>query len=854
MHPLTIAALTALHSLSHRVHLSTDEIALLDAEGPRLCPDVWRGTVTLLADADAAGEGASLHLGYDRLILAWLRCRDEAECRARYALTVPEALAADQGRLVHAARVVDGDRDVSVPEVREAIPHLVEAWAERAARLVGTGEDAVSIASFDRAVRVCPLPEETTRALWTAFIDACEAHGNRSLARLARERLQSPRDDNEDGLELVVLLAFSVLWALTHGEYLLRSEQGLDSHVERSPEAWRRIQLAVDEGCLDDVPVPTESFAAWCPGPGLDADELRGCIQASTAHLPEFLATVEAMWSGNGEPESLPSTPVALIVEICRMRRLRLERDYEPVPGGRRNIFYETQGARRPEALERFDLMRHLNGVLARYGSHDPDIRMCLGLHLAAETESRGEHDLTRRHLEGVRRAAVLVDDAARREYAEVCFAEHHWQLGEVDQANGILAGLSSERAVDRRRRFDAMAPARAEHRAAVEACHRTPGVEAWSGLAHAELAAGHSIAAERTAQALTRAYPGRPLAWTTLARVLHEHGRHRDAVEPARETVRLNEGAPTDLALLACLLARIGEDGREESLDLAERVIVEMVRVGSGPVDVLATVADVVGRYADRDRCSLRHAHAADGLVWAQRDTQTVPPEWLGAAASRRCQSAWAPDAMLWIGRLAEVSAREPAALARWVVDRVDALARMPVPGCAVSDSRQVFSLLLEAAFSLGYAPDQAADAIGLSAADLEALPDSGGPPPIPPLSFQCPDSGWQSHLAAFESAFGIALVVRLRAGEVAQRLLHSGEHAADGVASIARAVLQAEQIESIRWAAEQPVLRHLQDGQSTLDPSTRARFVRLMALATLEAEELLVALRLLASQEPAK
>ena len=50
------------------------------------------------------------------------------------------------------------------------------------------------------------------------------------------------------------------------------------------------------------------------------------------------------------------------------MRRIRIERDFEPVPGERRNIFhYEVQGARRPrQALERLDLMRRLNGVLAR--------------------------------------------------------------------------------------------------------------------------------------------------------------------------------------------------------------------------------------------------------------------------------------------------------------------------------------------------------------------------------------------------------------------------------------------------------------------------------------------------------
>ena len=851
MHLLTIAALTALHALSHRVHLTTDETALLDGEGPRLCPDVWKGTVSMLADADAAGEGATLHLGYDRWVLAWLRCRDDAECRRRYGLTVAEALAADQGSLMAAARVVE--RDLSVPEAREAVPRLVEVWSERAVRLLGTGEDAVSFASFHRAVKVCPLSEETTRTLWSAYLDACEATGNRALARLARERLESRSDENDDGLELVVLLVLSVLWALTHDQYLLRCEHGLDRHVNRSPVVWDRIRVAIAEGRLADVPVPTETFAAWCPGPGLDADTLSGCILfCETATLAEYLATVEAVWSGEGDPDSLPPTALALVLEICRMRRLRIERDYVPVPGERGAIHYELQGARRPEALARLELMRRLNGVLARYGSAHPDVRMRLALDLAAESESHGEHDATRQHLEDLRRAAVLVNDTGRRVYAEVRLAEHHWQLGDVDRANAILADLTSERAAVVRRRFDPMAPARAEHRAAVEACQRTPGIQAWSTLAHAEMAAGHSIAGERTAQALARANPGRSLAWTTLARVLHEHGRHRDAIEPAREAVRLTEGAPNELALLACILVRTGVAGREESLELAERAIVQMVRAGSGTVPVLVSMADIIGRHADREGSSLRHAHAADDLIWAQRDAQTLSAEWLGGAASRRCQSAWAPDAVLWLVRLAEASAPDPAALARWVVERVHSLGRMlldlraateeaalaTVPGAATTRS-QSLPALLNAALSLGYSSDQAAAAMELRPVDLVALGSEPTDGSSTVFDFGSSSRGWAEHLAALERAFGPGLVVRLRGSAAAQLALDSLNPSEDEAATVL-GVLESEQIEWIRWAAEQPEVRALQDEGSVLDPATRERLVRVMELATLDDESL--------------
>ena len=807
MHPLTVAAFTAIHALCHRIELTRAETELLDVEGASLSPDVWQGTLALLGDADAAGEGASLHLGYDRLILAWLGCRDEAECRERHGLSLVDAVASDRGSLFVAARSVAGDREITTDRAQEALVLLVKVWAERAARLAGTGEDAVSvsIASFDRAVSVCPLPEETTRALWTAFIGACEVTGNRTLAGLARERLKSRRDaneDGEDGLELVVVLVCSVLWAVTHDEYVLRCEHGLDRHVARSPDAWDRIREGVAEGRIDDVPLPVESFAAWCPGPGLDADELSGCIRScEMATLAEILATVQAVWSGEGDPDSLPPTALALVCEICRMRRIRIERDYESVPGERRNIYYELQGARRPEALERLDLTRRLNGVLARYGSVNPDLRMCVARDLAAESESRGEHDATRQHLEEVRRAAVLVDDAGRREYAQVCLALHCWQRGDLDRAAGLIAAVSSDQAADLRVSLSNAQTARDALDAAVAACRTAPDVARWAAVAHAEMVAGHSIAGERTAQALTRAYPGRSLAWTTLARVRHEHGRHRDAIEPARVAVRLAAGAPTDLALLARILARIGEDGREESLELAERVIVEMVRVGSGPVPALASMADVIGRYADCDRSSLRHALAADDLIWAQRDTHKVPPEWPGAAASRRCQIRLGSGRFaLGSSRLAEVSPRaSPPLLARWVVDRVDALARMvlwdrapcregilaPEP-LSASDSPQGSSLCLSRWRSCSGTPPIR---LPTPSASLRPISKFSTSPeviqPSPCVSSNAPAPAGNRPCLRSRTRSESALVVRLRASEVAQRVLHSGEDAADTVAA---------------------------------------------------------------------
>ena len=198
MHPLTVHALTALHALAHRIELTVAEQQLLDASSPSLVPVVWRQTVQLLRSADAAGEGAFLHLGYEAPIFCWLGLTDEAGCRERHGLSVPDTLAADQGNLAQVARIVDGAREVEADADLDAIVRLVEVWSERAARLAGTGEDMVCAGAFERALAVCPLSAETQGSLWTAFIDACEEHGEDGLAQLARARLPCPPDEDED--------------------------------------------------------------------------------------------------------------------------------------------------------------------------------------------------------------------------------------------------------------------------------------------------------------------------------------------------------------------------------------------------------------------------------------------------------------------------------------------------------------------------------------------------------------------------------------------------------------------------------------------------------------------------------
>ena len=197
MHPLTVHALTALHALAHRIELTVVEQQLLDASSPSLAPVLWHQTVQLLRSADAAGERAFLHLGYEAPILLWLGLADEAGCRDRHGLSVPDSLAADQGSLAQVARIVDGAREFEADADLDALVLLVEVWSERAARLAGTGEDTVCVGAFEKAVGVFPLPAETQHSLWTAFIAACEEHGNDGLAQLARAHLACPLDEDE---------------------------------------------------------------------------------------------------------------------------------------------------------------------------------------------------------------------------------------------------------------------------------------------------------------------------------------------------------------------------------------------------------------------------------------------------------------------------------------------------------------------------------------------------------------------------------------------------------------------------------------------------------------------------------
>ena len=122
---------------------------------------------------------------------------------------------------------------------------------------------------------------------------------------------------------------------------------------------------------------------------------------------------------------------------------------------------------------------------------------------------------------------------------------------------------------------------------------------------------------------------------------------------------------------LLARILSRPGPDGREESAALDVAVIEphpEGEPLRSHDLGEAVRIAQDGG--ADVEVC-----RRGDDQVWTLRAAGEPPEAWLRAAVARRCHGVWAADAPEWLARLAAVAADEPAEMARFVVERIQAL-----------------------------------------------------------------------------------------------------------------------------------------------------------------------------------
>ena len=673
MEAATANLLTALYALSHRVALTGEDLAEVERRGRCLTPGLWRATRDLLREADRGGAGTRMDLGFTPLVLRWLGFADEGGFVRAHGLGVEEALAAGRGALGVLAHTVEGRGGAGPGEVRLLVG---EAWRARAVRLnKALPENAEAVAeALERALDGCPWPEEHRRRLLVFVETVSRLLGDEARAGAARRERKAlgrkaPVRDRPEPVHEIAATLLSVLWCVTNDERLLTAERALDPEVERSPGAWARARAAIEAGRAGDLPLPVETFAAWGAGPELDEETLRACLAEGVRARPEMARVVELAWAREDPDEDVCRETARCVVAAAVRRRQGVEHAYRPLPGVRRGLFHEVhQGARRPEALERAALVKDLHTVLARAGGVDPFAVASVYLDLAAESESRGNHEEARRLLAAAaERAREVDDDPERREYADALLADWHRRAGEIGEAVRRLDGLQGHAAAKVRTRIDDNAP---EREALREAERRSERGDLGSACGHvlAEARAGHEKAAERLARALCESSPEAPGAFATLASVLLGLGRYRDAIEPARAALEAGADPLGGAVLLAKALSGAGPEAREESAALAARAIEGH---GTGGALTSAELADAA-LIAHQGGASLGLCRRGDDHVRSLSATDPPPAGWLGAAASRRCHGVWAGDAPEWLSMLAGV---EPAQLARFVVERVEAL-----------------------------------------------------------------------------------------------------------------------------------------------------------------------------------
>ena len=659
--------LVAFHALTNHLALSEDLKAELERQGAALTPELWRATVRLLHEADRGAPGTRVDIGFAALVHRWLGVDDERGFVETYGVGVADALEHDRGVLGPLAEAI---ANADGPEhVRDLVSH---AWSSRAVRLMdGFPKTAGAVVeALDGAIEGCPWSAMRRRSLFESMAVASEQLGDWGRAQAARDFVH--RLDEEDALAYVAAQVLFLLYCVFHDELLLSSERGLDPGIEPSPERWAHVREAVEAGRHTDVPAPVGTFAGWSRrGHGLDEYVLRIALQMHAPLLADMARAVEILLEGGEELVVLSFDAMRLVVSALMRRRDRVVSGFQPLPGERRNLYGEAhQGARRPDTMERLAVLRGLHEVLERCEKADPMALARVHADRAAECTARGEHEEAWPLLV---KASELADevphDPDRQGDAKARVAEYHWRAGEPAKAGRMLKDLRGPRSAELFRQIAAREPERTGVAQAERAVRRRGDLESRCDLARAHLAAGHVIPAERMAFELCRTDPDEPLAWATLARVLEAVGRYRDAARPAREALARGADVGSGRVLLARILNRVGPDGREESTALAAAAIDTHPEEEPLRSDDLAEAV----RIAHDGGADLRICWRGDAQVWALRETDEPPAEWLGAAVARSGHGEWSPDAADWFQRLA--AADEPAEMARFVVERVEAL-----------------------------------------------------------------------------------------------------------------------------------------------------------------------------------
>ncbi len=829
MESATVHVLTALYALAHRLALAPEDAAEVERHAGALSPELWRETKGLLREADHHGAGTSLDVGFTPLILRWLDVPDEDAFAKAFGVRIDEALDRDRGSLGVVAHVIESR---SAPGPEELSYLVTLAWCRRAGRLMASLPETAraAIEALEHALDHCPSGG-FRRQLLECLGVASAACGDEEREAHARERIEA-LDREDEARNVVNARILSIVWCLAHDDFLLEAERDLDPGIERSPGVWAAVRRAVEAGRVEDLPVPVATFEAWSFGEGLDGATLRACLEQSAGAglLPDMVRAVGRVWGGEEPCELAPSPGAYHARDAAFGRRRALECDWRPLPGEWPNIWYEVhQGARRPETLERAALIRRMHGVLHRCGALDPLAAASVYLDRAAECEARGAHEEERTALAHAVLFVRRVDGRPEyRGYGEVCLATACWRAGDVAKAKAMLEGVETPTAREVLGRLAAKEPEREALRCAELAFEREGDLGSGCRLPWAHQAAGHTARAREVGREMCGLFPEEAAAWTTLAGVLYEQGQYRDALEPARTALAQMEDGAAGRVLLARILNVLGPEGREESRALAVAGIEghpDREVLGASDLAELARIA--------HDGGALDPARQADDHVWALREIRRAeePPEWLGAAVARRCDGCFAPDAPTWLARLAAVAGDRPLELARFVAERVEALAYLRLllgsmvglegerdlssraqeqltERLGLESESQVANAAARAAASLGYAESVTGEAVE-------------------------PAAQWEPHLAAIEAMFGRTLAVRLRASELAQSVFSGPSGAGEREQLVLIATLDAERAAWIEWAGSSAALEHIAEGSGGgLRTGTRDRMVMLFEI----------------------
>ena len=851
MQTATAHVLTALYSLCHGIALTDTEVEAIATSGHDLTPETWQRTGPALRTArDPALEpGLALH------VLRWLSLEREASFTERYGIAIRETLVRDRTVLRDFARSLEREREQTIRSSLEARLLARDAWTERARRVRqrGTDDMRAAIAAFERALDAYPWWEERQELLFRELVEDCEAGGEDRRAKSALQRLrriESAERQARTG-HLRAAQALTVLWCMTH-KMLLEPECGLDRTVRTTPSEWERIRSAAIAGRVDDIPIARQTLRLWGLEEVCDDTGLVGYGQWTRSAL----RAVELLW-GDSRDENVSPDAVQHALAVVATRRASLLDGYRPPSDVVPNVWFEThQGCQRTDARVRVEILNRLGPMLAR--SPDPWLRACAALDRAGENESQGRYGSVRTHLETAVRLTEGLRDADRCQAAPLEHARWLRRCGETTGAKALLAGLSGEVAHDVARRIDDSAAARgvvarAEHN------HSERGdVESWSALALAHLDAGHGVVAERMAGELCATHPGHALAWETEARIHYGNARFLAALDSAEKASDVAGDTAPGYSLLARILARLGERARAPAGRVAVTALEVHAKGQPLPVEDLEDLAEICHRAGFVD-----WARRGDDQIWSQREYRRPSAEWLGAAVARRCHGPWADDAPESLARLAKAG---PPALARWVTERIEALhnwcdlidrrkraprtwqrlaSPMTTETRAILGERVSLSIHMEArrvallgALTLGYSSEMVESV--LEPPLLPADPESKAPEQSGLHSN--PDPRWTAHLSDIEAAFGLRIVIAIRASEIAQQAWTAlGSDCPDGAVRRIGETFQRERCSWIRWAIAQSAFDVISmDDVGGLTPLTRERLCTVRALAGKTDDEL--------------